>query len=177
MTEGLLLALAVFLLRILNNAISTLRVVFIARQRISISTVLAFFESLIFAFTVANVVNDLSNWVMLTAYSGGFAIGSYVGMMLERHFVKSFMSINVIVKEAQGRQLALALREADFGVTETLGEGREGMVTMLRSIVDRRDVNELIAKIREVNPDAFIAIEEARAIRSGYFRAAHGRPR
>lgn len=167
------LALAVFFLRIFNNAVSTIRVVFIARQQMLISSVLALIESLIFAFTVANVVNDLGNWMMLAAYSGGYAIGSYVGMALEKRLVKTFLVVNVIVQQG-GHELALRLRDAGYGVTETLGDGRDGIVTMLRAIIDRRESPQVMSIIRESHPNAFIAVEEARTIRQGYFKGLPG---
>jgi uncharacterized protein YebE (UPF0316 family) len=147
------------------------RVVFIARQQLWISAILAFFESAIFAYTVANVVNDLNNWRMFFAYSLGFAVGSYLGMWLEKWFVTTFMTVNVIVHHG-GHAIALKLREAGFGVTESTGEGKDGLVTMLRSIVDRRDVMQVNRLIREANPDAFITVEETRSIRQGFVRHA-----
>lgn len=170
----LLLALVVFVLRIVNNAVSTLRLVFIARQRIGISTALAFFESTIFAFTVASVVSDLSNPIMLIAYSGGFAVGSFIGMHLERLFVKSFLTLNAIL-QTNGHEAAAELREAGFGVTESIAYGKDGEVRALRITLDRRDATRAVNLIRERHPNAFITTEETRSIRAGYIRPAHGR--
>ncbi len=173
MDSHLWLALAVFLLRILNNALTTIRFVAIARGQNTLSSVLAVIESLIFAFTIANVVSDLTDPVMLGAYSVGFGIGSYVGLWLERLFIRAFFTINIIARK-QGHEIALVLREAGFGVTETHGEGRDGNVTILRTTVDRRDTRRVADMTREVNPEAFIAMEEARSIRQGYFRKSGG---
>ncbi|MEL6151219.1 MAG: DUF5698 domain-containing protein [Chloroflexota bacterium] len=167
------IALLILVLRILNNAVSTIRIVFVARQRTLFAALLAFIESTIFAITVAYVVNDLTNPIMLGAYSGGFAIGSYVGMALERRLVRGFVTVNAVLSNG-GHDLAVMLRDANYGVTETTGQGKEGAVSMLRMIVDRRDTNTLITLIREHQPQAFISVEEARTIRSGYI-AAHGR--
>jgi len=171
--DSIAIALLIFALRILNNAVSTIRFVFIARQRPVITAMLAFIESTIFAITVANVVNDLSNPIILVAYSGGFAMGSYVGMALERRLVQGFVTINTVLSEG-GHELAIILRDANFGVTVTQGEGKNGAVSMLRTTIDRRDANTVIEIIREQQPDAFISVEETRSIRSGYI-APHGR--
>jgi uncharacterized protein YebE (UPF0316 family) len=173
MDSNLWLALAVFVLRIFNNALTTLRFVAIARGMNTLSSVLAVFESLIFAFTVANVVNDLTDPIMLSAYSLGFGIGSYVGLWLERRFVQAFFTVNVVAR-ISGHEIALALREAGFGVTETRGKGRDGAVTMLRTTIDRRDARHVTDIVRQINPEAFIAMDEARSIRQGYFRQSGG---
>lgn len=174
--DSLWIPLLVFILRIINNAISTIRVVFIARQQRIVAAILGFFESAIFAYTVASIVSDLTNPVMFFAYSGGYALGSYIGMDIEQRFVKAFNSINVFLPVG-GHDLAVKLRDHGFAVTETVGDGQKGTVTMLRLIVDRRDVNQILDVVRQEQPDAFIAIEEARTIRRGYFRAPNGRLR
>ncbi len=171
--NSLLLALVIFLLRIINNAVSTIRVVYIARQQKFIAAVLGWLESAIFAFTVATVVTGLSDPLIFMAYTVGYAVGSYAGMALEERLIKSFATVNIFT-QTDGRLIAEALRTAGFGVTETSGEGRAGRVSMLYATVDRRDTGQVINIVREYNPDAFISIDETRSIRAGYM-PAHGR--
>lgn len=174
--DGILLALGIFALRVLNNAMGTVRIVIITRQQRFLAAVLAFIEALIFAVVIANVVKDLSNILNLMAYCGGFAVGSYVGMAIEARFITSYVTATVI-SGTKGHEIALALREAGFGVTETFGEGRDGTVTLLRCVLIRREVGDMMNAVREVEPEAFISVEEARAIQHGWVRNAHGQRR
>jgi uncharacterized protein YebE (UPF0316 family) len=91
-------------------------------------------------------------------------------MLLESRLITSYMTVNVIA--ARGHDIALRLRDAGYGVTETVGEGRSGAVTMLRSVVTHRDVPKVVNIVREMQPDAFVAVEEARAVYRGWLRAA-----
>lgn len=168
-------ALLIFGLRVLNNAIGTLRVALLARQERVFTTVLAFFEALVFAITVGNVVTDLSNVLNMGAYCVGFAVGSYVGLRLEARLITSYVSVNVVMKQG-GHELAAKMREAGFGVTETHGEGYQGDVTMLRSVVLRRDAGRLIEFVNDQAPESFISVEEARAVQKGYIRATRNQP-
>ncbi|MFO7320769.1 MAG: DUF5698 domain-containing protein [Chloroflexota bacterium] len=170
-TEAILAALVIFVLRVANNAISTIRVVLITRQQRLLASVLGFIESLVFAVTITSVVTDLSNWLNLVAYSAGFSVGAYLGMFIEARFITSYMTVNIISKE-RGHEIAVALRDAGFGVTETAGEGRDGQVTILRSVVLNREVPRLMDVIRATHEDAFVAIEQARHIQRGYLRAS-----
>lgn len=170
-TEAILAALAIFVLRVINNAIGTIRVVLITRQRRLLASGLGFLESLIFAVTITSVVTDLSNWMNLVAYCGGFSVGAYLGMVLEARFITSYMTVNIISRD-RGHDIALALREAGFGVTETAGEGRDGHVIMLRSVVLNREVPRLMEIVRVTHEEAFVAIEQARHIQRGYLRAS-----
>lgn len=169
--EALLFAALIFIMRVFNYAISTVRTVVTARQQRVISAALAFVEALVFAVVIANVVNDLDNLLNLFAYCLGASGGSYVGMVLESRFIISYMSVNIITSNGTGHQIAVALREAGFGVTEHHGEGRDGAVTILRSVVNNRDVPTVLGITRGVDPKAFISVEEARAIQQGWMRS------
>lgn len=169
MLETLAAAGTIFVLRVLNYAISTVRMVAITRQQRLLSACLAFLEALIFAVTIAGIVNDLTNFYNLVAYCLGAAVGGYVGMWLEARFITSYMTVNVIAGD-HGHEMAVALREKGYGVTETLGEGRNGKVTMLRSVVVNRDVPSVLKTVRQVDQNAFIAVEEAKAIQRGWMR-------
>jgi len=165
--EAVLLAALLFGLRVFNYAISTLRLVSIARGKKIIASWLAFIEALVFAVTMASVVADLSNLLNLAAYCFGAATGSYVGMWLESKFVRSFSTVQVITNSG-GHELAEHLRGCGFGVTETRGLGRDGEVIIVRSTVNSKDVARMIEEIRNVLPNAFIEVETARAIQRGF---------
>lgn len=165
--EELFIVLLIFVLRVVNYSVGTIRLVVVAHGQRMIGSAMAAFEALIFAIVVAKVINDLENIANLFAYCAGAAVGSYVGMMLETRFVRGFMVINVITHD-YGRETALALREAGFGVTTTVGEGKDGDVTTLRSVVNKREMSQYLKMLQGINPDAFVSIEEVRNIRRGW---------
>lgn len=168
--DALLFAALIFVLRVTNYAISTVRTVVTARQQRLVSASLAFIEALVFAVVIAKVVNDLDNVLNLFAYCLGASVGSYLGMILESRFIISYVSVNIITGE-NGHEIAVTLRDQGFGVTEHLGEGRDGIVTILRSVINKRDVQRVMKTARDVDPKAFISVEEARAIQSGWLRS------
>jgi uncharacterized protein YebE (UPF0316 family) len=171
--ETLLLAGLLFLLRILNTAVGTIRLVVVTRQKRLLAAALAFIEAFLFAVSISSVATNLTNVLMLVAYCGGFSVGNYVGMVIERRFITSFMTINVISSNREkGYDIAAALRAMGHGVTITMGEGKDGEVTMLRSVVNNREVGKLLEVIRDTHGDAFIAVEEARAVHRGWVRAS-----
>jgi uncharacterized protein YebE (UPF0316 family) len=168
--DYLLLLLAVFSLRVINNGLGTVRVIAITYGRRRLAFGLAFIESLIFAITVSQVVSNLSSIPMLIAYCGGFATGGYLGMWIEDRYVTGYMTVNIISR-VHGPLIAAALRGAGFGVTVTQGEGAEGAVTVLRCVVLRRQVSAVKQVVLNVSPKAFMTVEEARAIHQGWVNA------
>jgi uncharacterized protein YebE (UPF0316 family) len=175
--ETILLAVVIFALRLLNSAVGTVRLVILNRNRKFLAAILAFFESMIFAFTVATVVADLTNMLILFAYCSGFAIGQYVGLWIEGRFITSYMSVNIVPHNGLGHNIATALRNQGFGVTETVGMGRDGEVTVLRSVVQNKNLPPLLKIVHAADAEAFVSIEEARAVSHGWVSTARGQLR
>ncbi len=85
MTGGLLLAaLAIFLLRIIDVSLGTLRITMLVRGHRGFAGLLGFFESLIWLLAAAQVLSDLDSPVKFLAYAGGYAAGTVLGTTIEK---------------------------------------------------------------------------------------------
>lgn len=167
--DALLLALLIFGLRVFNNAIGTVRVVMITRDMRFWAAVLGFIEALTFVVVIAGVAKDLSNLPNLMAYCLGYAVGGYMGMAIEARFIVSYVEATVI-STIHGHEIAVALRERGYGVTEANGSGRDGDVTILRSVIQRRDAADFKSTVHTIHAAAFVSMVEARAIEHGWLR-------
>ncbi len=163
----LLGALGIFALRIVGISIATIRVLITVQGRRFVSSFLGFFEALVFAVALGSVVNELDNVVNLMAYCLGFAVGTYVGMWMEEKFIVNYVTIHV-VSPHNAHPIADAVRKAGFGATEAWGQGAKGLVGSVRIVVLRRDVRRVITCVNEVDPEAFITMDETRAVRHGW---------
>ncbi len=168
--DPLLWAFVIFILRVVNSAVGTMRMVVVARDRRLLASAMAFIEALMFAVVIANVVSDLGNLPNLMAYCGGFAVGNYVGMAIEARLVTSYVIVNIISMHG-GHDIAVALRNSGHGATEIKGAGGSGDVIMLSSVVQRRDVPDVLKTVYSINPKAFVTMEEARTVLHGWIRA------
>lgn len=165
--EIILLALLIFALRVLNYAISTIRLVFIARGVRSLAAMMAFIEAFIFAVVMASVVSDLHNIPNLIAYCAGAAAGSYLGMTLEARLFTRYSTATIITSRS-GQEIAEALREQGYGATVTRGEGRQGEVIIIRSSIINRDIPGVMKIVRSINPHAFVEVEAAQSLQRGW---------
>ena len=165
------LPILIFVLRVTNNVIGTLRLILVSREQRLWGFAFASLESLLFAYTAGHVITDLNNIPNLTAYVFGFAVGGVVGMQVENRFVKSYESVTVIAARAVSHEMAVALREAGHGVTEIMGEGAHGAVEELRIIVHRRDLHQVLRIIHNIKEDVFVTVEHSEFIRGGWIRA------
>ncbi|MBN1680290.1 MAG: DUF2179 domain-containing protein [Anaerolineae bacterium] len=172
--EALLVAGGIFALRVIGNMMTTLRLVLIVRGQKLLSTVLAAFEALIFALVLGSVVTNLDNVLNLAAYCLGFAVGGYLGLVLEQHLIQRFISVTII-SAVLSHDVAVAVREAGFGATEGWGEGAHGRVGSVTAVVGHQEIKQIVKIAQAVDPDAFVTMEELRSISRGYFRfARHG---
>jgi len=168
-----ILPLVVFSLRVLNNAVGTVRVIAMTSDRRSLGFALASLESLMFAYTAGIVLTDLNNIPNLVAYVLGFAVGGYVGMFVERHYLNIYNIVDITVPMDVAHQIAERLRDAGHGVTEMHGEGARGHVCQLRVVAHHTDVKMVVELVRELRPSAFITVEESRFIQGGWVRSQH----
>lgn len=163
----------IFSLRIFDVSLSTLRILLAVRGQRAIVPLIGFFEVLIWIFAVGNAIRHLDSAWHLLGYAGGFAAGNVVGMWIEEKLAIGLATVRIISRHS-GVELAEALRAFGFGATEFAGQGREGRVEVVHTVIQRRDIPKVFDEVDRWDPDAFVTIEEPRHIRHGWM---HTTPR
>jgi uncharacterized protein YebE (UPF0316 family) len=153
--------LVIFGLRIGDVSLTTVRTILLVRGQRLLVPVIAVFETLIWIVAIGAALKHLSDPWHVAGYVGGFAAGNVVGMWLEDKLAVGVVSAQIFSRR-EGARIAAALRGEDFRATELVGHGRDGAVTILLSVVRRRRLPRLIAAAREVDPDVFVSVAEAR---------------
>ncbi len=167
--DVLLVAGGIFVLRVIGNMITTIRLIVIVRGQKFATAVLGFTEALIFAVALGSVVANLDNILNLMAYSLGYAVGGYLGMMVENRLIQRFISVQALSMQ-YAHEIAVAIRDAGYGATETWGEGAKGHHGVVTAVVGHHQVNEVVKVIESVDPKAFVTMSELRGTSHGYFR-------
>jgi uncharacterized protein YebE (UPF0316 family) len=160
----------IFLLRVSDMTLDTLRVLVVMRGRKAIAWVLGFFQAAIFVLAISSVLKDVNNIVYVFGYAAGFATGNVIGMLIEERLAIGHTHLR-IVSSRRGSAIADQLREAGYAVTEVAGRGKDGMVTVLNCSVLRKNVDRVRKLINSVDADAFITAEDVRPVRRGFWRA------
>jgi len=159
--------LVIFLLRIVDVSLATLRMLMIMRGRKLLAPLIGSVEVLVWIFAVGNAIRHLDSPLHLLGYAAGFAAGNWVGLKVEEKLALGTASVRVLSRHG-GVEIAEALRERGFGVTEFAGYGREGTVEMVYAVVRRRDLRSVYEQIRIWDPDAFVTVEEPKTIQRGW---------
>lgn len=164
------MALAIFILRVCDMTLDTLRVLFIVRGQRPVVWFLGFFQSAIWVVAFSSVLGHLGNPLAWIGYAAGFATGNVAGMAIEDKLAIGYRHLRVISPQ-HGAEVAQAIRQAGYGVTELDGHGRDGPVAVINASVRRRDVDRLQEAVRHADPGAFVSVEEVRPLHRGHFRA------
>jgi uncharacterized protein YebE (UPF0316 family) len=160
----------IFALRVSDMTLDTLRVLVVMRGRKKTAWVLGFFQSLIFVIAIGTVLSNLDNPLNVLGYAAGFATGNVVGMTIEERLAIGHIQLS-IVSPRRGAALAERLRAEGYATTEISARGKDGMVTLLRCSVLRKNVAKVQQLVNEVDDSAFITAEDVRSVRRGFWRA------
>lgn len=164
-----ILPLLIFLARISDQTIGTLRLIFLSKGQKFLAPFLGFFEVIIWLIAVGQIMKHLDNVLAYIAYGGGFAMGNYIGMVIEEKLSIGNVLIRIIPKKDTSELIAF-LRESNFGVTSVNAEGSKGKVDIVFTIIKRKDIETVVAIINKFNPNAFYTIEDVKAINEGIFK-------
>ena len=160
-----ILPLLIFLARITDVTIGTMRIIFVSRGFRFIAACAGFFEILIWLFAIGQIMNNLDSWINYVAYAGGFAVGTYIGVTIERWVALGYLVVRIITQR-DGTILEGNLRNADFLVTSVNAEGGRGPVKILYTIVKRKMLPQVVKLINSTNPLAYYTIEDLRSVSS-----------
>lgn len=167
--QWLVLPLFIFLARICDVSIGTLRIILVSKGNKVVASILGFFEVSIWLLAISQVMRQgLSNPVSFFAYGLGFASGNYVGITLEEKLALGLQAIRLISTHTVDI-LTMALRDEGFGATVLTGQGAKGEVHIVYCIVPRKKVMEVIRIARTIEPEIFISIQDVRSVSAGFF--------
>ncbi|MFA6949240.1 MAG: DUF2179 domain-containing protein [Lentimicrobiaceae bacterium] len=167
-----ILPVLIFLARISDQSIGTVRLIFLSKGYKHLAPFLGFFEVIIWLVTVGQIMQHLDNVLCYIAYGAGFATGNYIGMVIEEKLSIGNVLIRIIPRK-DSMDLIKFLRDNNYGVTSVEAEGAKGRVDIVFTIIKRKDIDHVVSIINEFNPAAFYTIEDIKAIKEGIFRQSN----
>ena len=164
-----ILPLLIFIARLSDVTLATLRNIFISKGFRKIVPFIGFFEVLIWLVAMKQVMGHVDSPLAYFAWAAGFATGTYVGMRIEERLALG-MQVLRIITSGPSDKLIEALRAANQGITVVDAQGAKGPVKMIFSIVQRKHLKDVIATIEQTQPNAFYSIEDVRNAQHGVFQ-------
>ncbi|HEY9063290.1 MAG TPA: DUF2179 domain-containing protein [Pseudobacteroides sp.] len=162
------LPLLIFVSRIFDVSIGTMRIIFVSRGKKMIAPLLGFFEVFIWLIAISQIMQNLSNIFCYLAYAGGFAMGTFVGLIIEEKLAIGILVVRVILVKDECK-LVERLSSSGYGVTVVDAKGVTGSVKVVYTIVRRKDKDNVLSIINQCHSNAFYSIEDAKSANQGVF--------
>lgn len=162
-----LLPLLIFLARITDVSINTIRIIYVLGGRRGTATLLGFIESFVWLMAIRQIFEHLDNWICYVAYPGGFAMGIFVGMIIEERIAYGKVIVRIITSKDVTVLLDF-LTKQNYRYTRVKSEGIDGNENLVFTVLPRENLESLLATMKEILPTAFYTVEKVnRAAESG----------
>ena len=156
----LLAALSIFILRLLDQTLGTLRILYVNKGKPLFGAILGFIESAIWIVAISQVIQDLNDPFLIFGYALGFAAGTIMGSYIENTIAIGDIVVRIFVpKDSDSEKVAEELRTNGLGVTINNGEGMQGEVTIAWCVTPRKRLKEVMKIVSVITPDAYVTTE------------------
>lgn len=161
-----LTCLEVFVGRMLDVSIGSVRTVFLVKQKNALACILAFIEILIWFFVARQILTDKDlNILIILSYAGGYAFGTYVGGLINKYFVRGTLT-SMVITSTDNRNMVDELKKAKFGVSVIhLEENKLLLLVQFK----KKNTRKLKSIINHIDRNAFVIINESLQVENGYF--------
>ena len=159
-----LTGILIFIARICDVSLGTLRTIATVNGRTRVAFILGFIELNIWVTVIAAVIKNINaSYILGFFYALGFATGNATGILIEKKLAMGSVVLRVFT-ETSGTKIADRIRKHGQAVTIFMGKGMKGDITMLYVACDRRDLKWILKTVKEEDPQAFYVMEHAREV-------------
>lgn len=170
--ELLLLCIKIFLVRILDVSLGTVRTIVSVKGKSKSAAMIGFVEVFVWFLIVREALNTdvVSIWVAV-AYAGGFATGTYIGGIISDRFIQGNLSVQVITS-SKNMKLVNLLRDEGYGVSvmDIKGQDETEPKYMLFIGINKQRLMDLQSLIKKYDKKAFMVVNETKMVQNGYLK-------
>lgn len=159
----LVLPLLIFLARVTDVSLSTMRVMFIMSGTKKWAPILGFFEALIWLLAIGQIMQNITNVYSYLAYASGYATGTFIGMCIEEKLAMGKVVVRVITRSPV-TALIEWLGENGYRYSNVHAEDNGGNANILFTVVKRSRQEELLEAVRYFHPKAFYTVEGVKRV-------------
>lgn len=172
MSSLLLSCLKVFICRILDVTLGSIKTVLVVREKAPLAACFGFFEVFIWYIVVKDAMSSTDAVLpVAVSYALGYATGTYVGGSLAKSLIGGKVTTHVVTSD-RNPALASVLRSAGFGITVLDVEESEfgAEKNLILAEFDKKDLNRFEKMVKDIDPGAFLIIQETKSTLGGYYK-------
>lgn len=166
MVNIMILYLKIFLSRILDVSIGTIRTMYIVKGNRVISSILAFFEVFIWFYAARLAFKQGNNILIVICYSLGYATGTYIGTILNEIFITGVFKIEVISSKLTNKDI-LTIKKKGYGISVLKTVDSK---IFFNISVRKKHYKDCIKLIRRLDNKAFISVTDSKLVLNGFIK-------
>ena len=165
------LYLMIFVLKTFEVSIAVVRIILLTKGNRLTAATISFFEVLLWLFLVSTVlVNIADDPIKAIVYAGAFAVGQFIGSLIEGKMAIGDARVEAIVIRDHEKKLSDSLRARGYAITVIKAQGMSHPRSILIFYVPRKKTNKLIKELRVEQPNVVITVEDVKPIYGGHKR-------
>ncbi len=166
----MLLYITIFISKIIENSLGTLRLIVVASGKKNLGAILQFIITLVWILVTGTVVKNITkDPLTIFFFAFGSYIGSYSGSLIEEKLAMGTNLLMAIINNYSASIICNELQNKGVGITSLNGEGTFNKKKILLIFVSRKKQKEISHIIKTIDKKAMIISENAKALYGGYF--------
>lgn len=158
---NVLIYFAIFIFKIIEDALATLRLIVVSNGKKKLGAVLQFIVTLIWIILTGTVLMGLQKDIFKAiAFALGALFGSYLGSVLEERIALGTNAFMVEVSCDNALRLTEQLEKENFQVSKIKSDNNEKTILMITGA--RKKTSKIVKIIRNVDNKAFILSEKVK---------------
>lgn len=150
-----MLYLTIFLLKLIENAINTLKLIVVSNGKKGLGAILNFVSSIIWILSTIIVIKDVDKDLFkIIAFSLGCLVGSFLGSKMEEKMALG----NKVILCITSKNIMNMVRNNGYKLTSTKGSGLKSTKNILFILSPRKNINSLNKLLKDLDNNCFIVI-------------------
>jgi len=167
-TYPYLLPIIIFLGRIIDVSLGTLRIIFVSKGEKYKAPLIGFFEVLIWIVVISEIFSRANDMLAYISYAGGYAAGNFVGILIEQRIAFGIILCRIYTRK-NGRELVSIFNRNNYGATLLEATGSVERIEIIETVIERKEMKMIEKLITEFDPDVFFVVEDVRVKQRGIF--------
>lgn len=152
----------IFVFKVLENTLSTLRIIVVANGRKLLGSILQGVIALVWAFSTGLVVVDvLKDPFKVISFTLGSLVGSYIGSLIEEKIAMGTDMLTAVIDKSYSSKVINALKKQEYEVIVLNGKRKDEFKNILFIMVRRKKRNDVIKLINNIDSNSTIIVESA----------------
>ncbi|MBE6138958.1 MAG: DUF2179 domain-containing protein [Firmicutes bacterium] len=157
----MLIYTAIFFSKIIENAISTLRLIVVSNGKKKLGAFLQGIVALVWIFGTGIVIVDINKDVFkIVIFIIGSIVGSYLGSIIEEKLALGSNMLICVVKEKNEKIIKNKL--SNYQITTICEKDNEYSILLI--LLKRKEINKISNIIKKIDKDSIIISEKAKNI-------------